>query len=59
MKFYMHPVSTACRPARLLIAENGITCDEETVDILQGAHCQEPQGIRARLGMRAPCSPIQ
>jgi hypothetical protein len=35
MKLYMHPVSTACRPARLLIAESGITCDEETVDILR------------------------
>ena len=42
MKLYMHPVSTACRPVRLLIAENGIACDEETVDILQGAHYQEP-----------------
>ena len=42
MKLYMHPVSTACRPVRLLIAENGITCDEQTVDILQGAHYQEP-----------------
>ena len=42
MKLYMHPVSTACRPVRLLIAENGIKCDEEMVDILQGAHYQEP-----------------
>ena len=42
MKLYMHPVSTACRPVRLLIAENGVPCDEETVDILQGAHYQEP-----------------
>src|ERR1700683_2015930 len=41
-KLYMHPVSTACRPVRLLIAENGVPCDEETVDILQGAHYQEP-----------------
>ena len=24
MKLYMHPVSTVCRPIRLLIAENGI-----------------------------------
>jgi glutathione S-transferase len=38
----MHPVSTACRPVRLLVAENGIACDEETIDILQGAHYQEP-----------------
>ncbi|HEY7301533.1 MAG TPA: glutathione S-transferase N-terminal domain-containing protein [Xanthobacteraceae bacterium] len=24
MKLYMHPVSTVCRPIRLLCAENGI-----------------------------------
>jgi glutathione S-transferase len=42
MKLYMHPVSTAVRPVRLLIAENGITCDEELVDITKGAHHQEP-----------------
>ena len=42
MKLYMHPVSTAARPVRLLIAENGIKCDEEMVDILKGAHYQEP-----------------
>ena len=39
MKLYMHPVSTATRPVRLLIAENGIKCDEEMVDILKGALC--------------------
>ena len=33
MKLYMHPVSTAVRPVRLLIAENGIKCDEEIIDI--------------------------
>jgi glutathione S-transferase len=42
MKLYMHPVSTAARPVQLLIAENGIKCDEEMVDILKGAHYQEP-----------------
>jgi glutathione S-transferase len=42
MKLYMHPVSTACRPVMLFIAENGIKCDEEVVDILKGAHHQEP-----------------
>jgi glutathione S-transferase len=41
MKLYMHPVSTAARPVRLLIAENGIACDEELVDITKGAHHQE------------------
>jgi hypothetical protein len=30
------------RPVRLFIAENGIKCDEELVDILKGAHYQEP-----------------
>jgi len=42
MKLYMHPVSTASRPVRMLIADNGIKCDEEVVDILKGAHHQEP-----------------
>lgn len=42
MKLYMHPVSTAARPIRLMIAESGIACDEELVDILTGAHHQEP-----------------
>lgn len=42
MKLYMHPASTTCRPVRLLIAENGIKCDEEVVDILQGAQHREP-----------------
>jgi glutathione S-transferase len=42
VKLYMHPVSTASRPVRLFIAENSIQCEEEVVDILQGAHYQEP-----------------
>ena len=42
MKLYMHPVSTAARPVRLLIAENSIACDEELVDLTTGAHHQEP-----------------
>jgi glutathione S-transferase len=42
MKLYMHPISTAARPVRLLIAENGIACDEELVDIASGAHHQPP-----------------
>jgi len=42
MKLYMHPASTTCRPVRLLIAENGIKCDEEVVDILQGAQHRQP-----------------
>lgn len=49
MKLYMHPVSTASRPVRLLIAEHNIKCDEEMVDILKGAHHQEhtPRSIPA------------
>ena len=42
MKLYMHPVSTVTRPVRMFIAESGIKCDEELVDILQGAHYQPP-----------------
>ena len=42
MKLYMHPVSTAARPVRLFIAENGIKCDEDLVDILTGAQYKEP-----------------
>lgn len=42
VKLYMHPVSTGARPVRLFVAENGIQCEEEVVDILKGAHHQEP-----------------
>ncbi len=42
MKLYMHPVSTATRPVRLFMAENGIQCEDVMVDILKGAHHQEP-----------------
>jgi glutathione S-transferase len=42
MKLYMHPVSTGVRPVILMIAENGIACEEELVDITTGAHHQEP-----------------
>ena len=42
MKLYMHPVSTAARPVRLFIAEHGIACEEEFVDLMAGAHHQEP-----------------
>ena len=42
MKLYMHPVSTACRPVILFAAENKIPLDNELVDILAGAHHQEP-----------------
>ena len=42
MKLYMHPVSTAARPVRQFIAEYRIPCDEEIVDLMTGAHRQEP-----------------
>jgi glutathione S-transferase len=42
MKLYMHPVSTVARPVRQLIAEHGIPCEEEVVDLMTGAHHQEP-----------------
>ena len=42
MKLYMHPVSTATRPVRLFLAENNIPCEDVMVDILKGAHYQEP-----------------
>ena len=42
MKLYSHPFSTAGRPVRLLIAEHGIACEEVLVDLMQGAHHQEP-----------------
>jgi len=42
MKLYMHPVSTVCRPIRLLCAENGIRIEEEMIDLMTGAHHKEP-----------------
>jgi glutathione S-transferase len=40
MKLYMHPASTGARAVRMFIADNGIACDEELVDITTGAHHQ-------------------
>lgn len=42
MKLYMHPASTTSRPVRLLIAEKGIAVEEVVVDLMTGAHHQEP-----------------
>jgi glutathione S-transferase len=42
MKLYMHPFSTTCRAVRLMCAENGVTVDEELVDLMTGAQHQEP-----------------
>ena len=42
MKLYSHPFSTAGRPVALLLAEKGIACEHAFVDLMQGAHHQEP-----------------
>jgi glutathione S-transferase len=42
MKLYMHPVSTATRPVRLFLAENGIKYEDVMVDILKGDHFKDP-----------------
>lgn len=42
MKLYMHPVSMTSRPVRLFIHEKGLDVAEEVVDVLSGAHHQEP-----------------
>lgn len=42
MKLHMHPVSMTSRPIRLFIAENGLEVEEEVVDLMTGAHMQEP-----------------
>lgn len=42
MILYMHPVSTVCRPIRLLCAEYGIAHEEVLVDLMTGAQAQPP-----------------
>jgi glutathione S-transferase len=42
MKLHMHPASITSRPVRLLMAEKGIAHDEVVVDLMTGAHHQEP-----------------
>jgi glutathione S-transferase len=42
MKLYMHPVSTASRPVALLIAEKKLPVENVVVDLMTGAHHQEP-----------------
>lgn len=46
MKLYMHPISMTSRPVRLFIADNRIPCEEEVVDLMSGAHHQEPYASR-------------
>ena len=42
MKLYMHPVSNTSRPVRMFIQDNNLPVEEETVDLMTGAHHQEP-----------------
>lgn len=42
MKLYMHPVSMTSRPVRLFIHENGISCEEQIVDLMTGEHLKPP-----------------
>ena len=42
MKLYMHPVSNTSRPVLLFIAENKLPVESEIVDLMTGAHYQEP-----------------
>ena len=42
MKLYAHPMSTAARPVLLLIEQHKLPCDIEIVDMMKGAHHQEP-----------------
>jgi glutathione S-transferase len=41
IKLYMHPVSTASRPVRLLIAEKKLDVAEQVVDLLTGEHYKD------------------
>lgn len=38
----MHPVSNTSRPVRMFIADNNLPVEEEVVDLMTGAHHQEP-----------------
>jgi glutathione S-transferase len=42
MKLHMHPASITSRPVRLFMAEKGIEAEEVIVDLMTGAHHQEP-----------------
>lgn len=42
MKLYMHPASNTSRPVLLLIADNHLDVEQEMVDLMKGAHLQEP-----------------
>lgn len=42
MKLYMHPASNTSRPVVLFIEENKLPVEMEVVDLMTGAHLQEP-----------------
>jgi len=42
MKLYMFPASTTCRPILLFCAEQGIQIEQVMIDLMTGAHHQEP-----------------
>jgi glutathione S-transferase len=42
VKLYMHPVSNTTRPVRMFIMDNNLPVEEELVDLMTGAHFQEP-----------------
>jgi glutathione S-transferase len=42
MKLYYHPVSVTSRPVMLFLAENGIQCDLQLIDLMTGEHYKEP-----------------
>jgi glutathione S-transferase len=42
VKLYMHPVSNTSRPVLMFIKDNNLPVEEEIVDLMTGAHHQEP-----------------
>ncbi len=42
MKLYMHPVSNTSRPVLMFAKDNNLPLEEEVVDLMTGAHHQEP-----------------
>lgn len=42
MKLYIHPVSNTSRPVMMFAADQGIDVDLEVVDLMTGAHYQQP-----------------
>ena len=42
MKLYMHPVSNTSRPILMFVKDNNLPVEEEVVDLMTGAHHQEP-----------------